>query len=532
MIEVADQQQSAHRKARIFISYSRKDMAFAEQLEAALKTRGFEPLIDRQDPITLQDWSKGIAPFEDWWKRIEILIGKADTIVFVLSPDAIDSKVALREIDYAVSLNKRFAPIVCRKVDDAAVPQALQRLNYIFFDDASRFDASADHLAAALEIDLDWIRRHSEYGEAAQRWATAGRPGPHGLLLRSPMLEEAERWIASRPQSAPMPTSETIAFVAQSRRAAVSRRRRGIALASAVALMMLAGLVAWWQQDWLKTRLYVLKNVKVLTTAQENALKPGQSFSECTGCPEMMVLPRGSFMMGSPDGQGEKNEHPQHNVTIAQPLAVSKFVVTFAQWDVCAAQGGCIAHVLDNGWGRGSQPVVNVSWNEAKEYVAWLSLVTGRIYRLLSEAEFEYAARAGTTTAYPWGDDVKPGGVAMAKCNGCSNEPDANQTAPVGSFPPNGFGLYDMAGNVWEWTEDCWHTSYNGAPTDGMSWSGDDWECTDRTMRGGSWFNLPHFIRTATRKGFIPASRDNGIGFRVARTLAAVGTIKVAPAVH
>jgi TIR domain len=180
-------------KAKIFISYSRKDLVFADRLEVALKARGFEPLIDRQDPIALQDWSKGIAPFEDWWKRIQTLIGKADTIVFVLSPDAAASKIALNEIEYAGSLHKRLAPIVCRKVDDSAVPEVLGGLHYIFFDDTSRFDINADHLAAALQIDLDWIRKHSEYGETARRWASAGRPGPHGLLLRSPMLDEAER---------------------------------------------------------------------------------------------------------------------------------------------------------------------------------------------------------------------------------------------------------------------------------------------------------------------------------------------------
>ena len=203
---VAEAAPDVEPKARIFISYSRKDMAFADRLEAALKARGFEPLIDRTE----------IYAFEDWWKRIEALIGKADTVVFVLSPDAVASEWRSRKSTHAASLNKRFAPIVCRRVEDRAIPEALRRLNFIFFDDPAHFEASADRLAEALQTDIGWVRQHTEFGEAARRWATAGRPG--GLLLRSPVLEEAERWIASRPRGAPEPTAETQAFVAASRR--------------------------------------------------------------------------------------------------------------------------------------------------------------------------------------------------------------------------------------------------------------------------------------------------------------------------
>ena len=227
----------AEPKARIFISYSRKDMAFADRLEAALKARGFEPLIDRTE----------IYAFEDWWKRIETLIGKADTVVFVLSPDAVASEVALKEVTHAASLNKRFAPIVCRRVEYHAIPEALQRLNFIFFDDPARFDVAADQLADALQTDIGWIRQHTEFGEAAWRWAAAGRPG--GLLLRSPVLEEAERWIASRPRGAPEPTAETQAFVAASRRGTTRRRNflTGSLAAGLVVALALAGL-AYWQR--------------------------------------------------------------------------------------------------------------------------------------------------------------------------------------------------------------------------------------------------------------------------------------------
>jgi tetratricopeptide (TPR) repeat protein len=231
-------QQGSEPKARIFISYSRKDMDFADRLEAALKTRGFEPLIDRTE----------IYAFEDWWKRIEALIGRADTVVFVVSPDAVASDVALKEVAHAASLNKRFAPIVCRHTDEGAVPDPLRRLNFIFFDDPAHFEPSADQLAEALSTDIGWVRQHTEYGEAARRWALGGRKG--GLLLRSPVLEEAERWIASRPRGAPEPTTETQTFVADSRRGA-SRRRNVLSGSLAAGLLLalvLAGL-AFWQRD-------------------------------------------------------------------------------------------------------------------------------------------------------------------------------------------------------------------------------------------------------------------------------------------
>src|ERR1700737_2722063 len=161
-------------KAKVFISYSRKDMAFADRLEGAAKAGGFEPLIDRTD----------IYAFEEWWKRVEALIGRADTVVFVLSPDAVrPGSVALKEVDFAASLNKRFAPIVFRPVEDKAVPEALAKLNFIFFDDEAQFEQRADHLTDALNTDIGWIRQHTDFGDQARRWGAAGRP--RGLLLGS-----------------------------------------------------------------------------------------------------------------------------------------------------------------------------------------------------------------------------------------------------------------------------------------------------------------------------------------------------------
>jgi len=220
--------------------------------------------------------------------------------------------------------------------------------------------------------------------------------------------------------------------------------------------------------------------------------------------------------MGSPPGQGEDMEHPQHAVTIAKPFAVAKFQLTFDEWDACARHGECNNYrPPDNGWGRGRRPVIYVSWGDAKLYVAWLTKLTGKPYRLLSEAEYEYATRAGTTTMYPWGDD---NASDNAHCGSCSSQWH-EQTAPVGSFPANGFGLYDMVGNVYEFTQDCFRydSGYGGAPTDGSAWISPN--CESPVVRGGAWWNSEYTLRSAARTAHGFGDRDDVTGFRVGRTL-------------
>jgi hypothetical protein len=246
LVQYSMEAQSVEIKTRIFISYSRKDMAFADALEANLKARGFEVLIDREE----------IYAFEDWWKRIEALIGLADAVVFVLSPDALKSEVALKEISYAASLNKRFAPIVYRRVEGATVPEVLRRLNFIFFDDPEQVDASADKLGEALQTDIVWVRDHTKFGETARNWITSRRP--NGVLLRPPALEEAERWIASRPSGAPEPTEETRAFIAESRRAATQRRNTlTVSLGAGLLLALFLAGLALWQRGIAQTETQV-----------------------------------------------------------------------------------------------------------------------------------------------------------------------------------------------------------------------------------------------------------------------------------
>jgi formylglycine-generating enzyme required for sulfatase activity len=294
---------------------------------------------------------------------------------------------------------------------------------------------------------------------------------------------------------------------------AVGRRRRTVLVpASLVVLCVLAAAI-------IAPVTPAFSQAAPLAPAQEGALKPKDTFKECPKCPEMMVVPAGSFTMGSPTTEPGRSaeEGPQHTVTIARPFAVGRFEVTFEEWDACASGGGCNGYKpSDEGWGGGRRPVVNVSWDDAKAYIAWLSKKTGKPYRLLSGAEYEYATRAGTQTTYAWGDDV---GTNNANCHSCGSQWDARQTAPVGSFAANGFGLYDMEGNVREWTEDCYHDTYNGSPTDGSAWI-EGGNCYHRVVRGGSFLLAPAFLRSASRYWFTSDYRLRYLGFRVARTLA------------
>jgi formylglycine-generating enzyme required for sulfatase activity len=238
--------------------------------------------------------------------------------------------------------------------------------------------------------------------------------------------------------------------------------------------------------------------------------KPGEVFRDCDVCPEMVVIPAGSFTMGSPQNEEGRrdNEGPQRRVTITEQFAIGKYEVTFDEWDACYAGGGCNGYRPQVYWlVRGRLPVVNVSWNDAQAYVSWLKEKTGEAYRLPSEAEWDYAARAGTTTRYSWGNDIRP--------------ENANYSLKgpgwVGSYRANPWGLHDMHGNVSEWVEDCWNDSYRVAPEDGSAWVTGN--CSRRVVRGGSWSSRPISLRSAGRSWDWRVSRVNFLGFRVARTL-------------
>jgi formylglycine-generating enzyme required for sulfatase activity len=242
---------------------------------------------------------------------------------------------------------------------------------------------------------------------------------------------------------------------------------------------------------------------------------------DCRDCPEMVAVPAGEFMMGSPGTEPHRGAEAQHVVTIFRAFAVSRFEITFDQWDACVADGGCGGYRPEAPWGRGRMPVVNVDFKNAESYAAWLSRKTGHRYRLLSEAEWEYAARGGSKATFAFGPALSAGQANFD----AGEQTELNlkgrargKAVAVGSFKPNAFGLYDMHGNVWEWTEDCWNDEYGpGMPRDGQpALTGD---CKGRVLRGGSWEDGASDVRSAARVANAATDRSWSDGIRVAREL-------------
>jgi formylglycine-generating enzyme required for sulfatase activity len=232
--------------------------------------------------------------------------------------------------------------------------------------------------------------------------------------------------------------------------------------------------------------------------------------------PEMVVIPAGTFKMGDIQEKGGDHEKPVHTVNIPKSFAIGRYPITSEEYEVFASATGC-HWPTDPGWDRHGQPAIRVTWYDAEAYAKWLSLQTGKRYRLPTEAEWEYAARAGTETNYWWGNEMRSD---MANCHDGHWSRRGKTTVPVGSFPSNPFGLYDMTGNVWEWVEDCWHENYNDAPTDGSAWLASYGSaCRERVMRGGSWNSSSLNLRTSCREKLSADYRGDGIGFRLAQDI-------------
>jgi formylglycine-generating enzyme required for sulfatase activity len=412
-----------------------------------------------------------------------------------------------------------------------------------------------------LEQQKDALKLRDDVLREAGEWKNQGK-GARDLVRRGERLNMALDLLADSDFAAALaPALDYLGACEKAEGTARSRARRIQAISYALLVGVILGLVAFIEKDFLteKWRLvtviwpYMLENWHyALAAEKEKALKPGESFLECEHCPQMVVIPAGTFVMGSPDGETpvtgldrkpkpgplaareegrSDNEGPQHEVKIGYAFAAGKYAVTFEEWDECVRLKGCPS-VSDWTWGHGRQPVINVSWDQAQEYVAWLRRVTGQDYRLLSEAEWEYAVRAGTATAYNFGENYPPSKKICEYANfadiSLKTAQASYQTsdicddghpfpAPVGSFKPNGFGLYDMHGNVFQWTQDCYGATYEEAPIDGSSLEAEG--CGSRVARGGSWYHAPEYLRSAYRYSGLSDGRGGSLGFRVARTL-------------
>ncbi len=290
------------------------------------------------------------------------------------------------------------------------------------------------------------------------------------------------------------------------------QRRFTVIAASTIVAVALAGIAGVTLLSG-EQRTSVYERAKGISMASRVAV--AKSFRDCRECPELIAISPGTFSMGSRDDEAgrETSEGPRHVVKIDRRFAIGRYEVTFAQWDACFEDAGCSHRPKDRGWGRGNRPVIYVSWDDTKEYLTWLSRKTGNTYRLPTEAEWEFAARGNSTSAYWWGDEI---GQGLALCVGCGKG-DGKITVPIGSFLPNQFGLHDVHGNVWEWTEDCWNGSYAGAPTDGSAWTLG--ECAKHVVRGGAWGLQPSELRAARRAGDVSGLRSGKRGFRIVRDL-------------
>jgi formylglycine-generating enzyme required for sulfatase activity len=401
-----------------------------------------------------------------------------------------------------------------------------------------------------LEEQRDFLIWRGELDVRRKEYDEAGKAGPRqqrqALLMGLP-LDTARKHLAARLGDIE-PADR--AFVEASMRAerAATHTWRGVQAAVGVLMLgTIAGLLgilfrddigkAWF--DYFTVRPYAAATFTpyVLPPEAELALRPADAFAECAAvsraCPQMVVVPSGAFTMGSPDVEGYLDEHPLHEVSIAAPFAVGRFELTWDEWEACVAMRGCDGRPTSDssGFGKEGRPVINVSWDQAQDYVAWLSRMTGKEYRLLTEAEWEYAARGVLSVdaphpTNPWdpADLCLHANLADRSFRNAGYAGDIADcddgyatTAPVGSYPANAFGLHDMHGNVWEWVEDCYHPGYDGAPDDGSAWiEGND--CSRRMVRGGSCYNS--ILRSAARIRLITDYRLYDVGFRVARTLA------------
>jgi formylglycine-generating enzyme required for sulfatase activity len=519
----------------VFVSHSSKDKPTADAVVAVLESRGIRCWVAPRDILPGADWSESI---------IDALYG-TKAMVLIFSDNANASPQIKREVERAVNNG---TPVIPLRIENVVPTRSLEN----FISTPHWLDAFAPPLQQHLEYLADVVTRILK-GPAGAPTQDDARPRP------SPPDRSGTKEFAREPVARADPPPDRLAERPATRSGGSLPRKPSLkwmaALAAGVLSFLLAALLLIRFNPFMPSApqpspapaAAPQASVAVVapTALQALAALPaiGSSFRDCADCPQMVVIPLGRFMMGLRTNDIAREgisanlatiEGPRHEVTIGRSLAIGKFTVTVGEFAAFVrATGrepgkGCNVYVISENmfvvenrvdWRNpgfaqaNNNPVICVSWDDAQAYAAWLSQSTGKTYRLPSEAEWEYAARAGTQTVRYWGDGI---GGGKANCRGCDSQWDGKGTAPVGSFAPNAFGLYDMLGNVFQYTADCWNHSYQGAPSDGSVWlSG---ECALHAVRGGSWVYPPPFIRAAARSFSPSDARAAGRGLRVVRT--------------
>jgi formylglycine-generating enzyme required for sulfatase activity len=470
----------------VFISFSSKDTDAADKIRHGLETRGIKCWIASRD----------VAPGADFGESIVNAVEAAAVMVLVFSTNCNNSDEVKKELVLAGEYQLAVLPV---------------RIENVVPSGAFRYQLT---IRQYLDLFQDWDANMAKLADQIARLvaARADRPGQTVVIQNTPPQPSQPPQSAADPIT-PQTPSATPTPVSTIKQPASSGTGQTIALI--VGIVVLAALA------FAGTRFYFQRNQTPNATPAISApgtnnpsaaeksptlatgdLSPGKVFTDCADCPEMTIVPPGTFQMG---GERFGPEAPVHTVTISRSFAFGKTVVTQAQWRA----------IMGNNPSRFSScgdncPVERVSWNDAQNFAKKLSEKSGKNYRLPSEAEWEYACRAGGRTKYCGGDSIDP--VAWHVGN------SGNTTHPVATKQANPWGLYDMSGNVWQWTEDCWNTNYNGAPSNGSAWLAG--ECSvARVMRGGSWANDPQLSRAHSRSKYSPTELGDSLGFRVARSL-------------
>ncbi len=484
---------------KIFISYSREDRDRVRPLAEALEKQGWTV-----------EWDPELRARKRYADIIEGELDDAFCVIVLWSKHSVRSRNVKNEATFALKGNK-LLPVMIDKVD---IPLEFKRFNTLDLsgwqgetDDPQLerlFDSVRQIISASIESDDEsaTISRQRQENKKTDPDFFSGTSD--GSTISTPEQQSVEEPVSD----SMMPEEKAkrrFRFPASIDLLQLFRA----SLIAVVAIAAVAGSVT-------AARIGIAE--MGVTRALSSAVQP------CTSVPgegpQMVIIPSGVFKMGSAagDANADSDEFPAHNVSISKDFAIGRCEVTHEAFARFAEATGRELPP-DNGWGRGRQPVTDVAWQDAVAYTEWLSEQTGKRYRLPTEAEWEYVARAATDTKYWWGDDIQQDGQVWANCRGCGSQWDGKQTAPVSSFDPNAFGVYDTAGNVWEWVQDCWHEDYQGAPAGGSALQADRGDCGRRVIRGGSWSDVPRYLRSAFRYWNIPDFRDNGLGFRLAQDL-------------